>query len=81
MLGGDRSHPRLVLLDSMKENLTYDDWMVDLQKAEMLHLESHAFVFPKTIQQLKNKQALHAGGSFTRGFAVPKLVGADIPRL
>jgi hypothetical protein len=58
---GDRSHERLVELDSIRANLTYDGWKKDFKDAEREHLRGFAWDFIQCCESMKRKQAIHKG--------------------
>jgi hypothetical protein len=62
MFIGNRSHPFLVQLDTLRGTLTYDGWEDDFKAAEEEHLEDHGmFDFDSIITGMQRKQALHVG--------------------
>jgi len=65
---GDRSHPRLVALDSLK--LSYPSWKDDVKFAERDHVHSWKASFEKKLAGMKEKQCIYSGYSFSK----------DIPR-
>jgi len=55
---GDRSHPRLVHLDTLQ--LTYPGWQRDFSKAQEYHIRFPE-LFPGKIAGMKEKQRIYAG--------------------
>jgi hypothetical protein len=58
---GDRSHERLVELDSIRANLTYDGWKKDFKAAEREHLSDFDSGFMRHCESMKRNQAIHEG--------------------
>ncbi|KAL7552641.1 hypothetical protein ACHAWF_015869 [Thalassiosira exigua] len=62
---GDRTHPRLVELDSLRENLSYDGWQNDFDCAFAEHLKVGADdilnSFSRMIASMKRKQSMYLG--------------------
>ena len=61
---GDRSHPRLVELDSLA--LSFPEWETDVERAEQLHLTAESVCFKKArfnemMEGMRNKQQLYDG--------------------
>jgi hypothetical protein len=62
MYYGDRSHPRLMELDSLRCQVTYNGWKKDFKEAERAHTEfEHDYDFSRCIAQMKRRQAKHEG--------------------
>jgi len=59
MCNGDRSHPNLVLLDSLR--LTYDSWEVDVREAEAAHTGSAWTKFDDIVFRIQEQQRIHDG--------------------
>ena len=61
---GDRSHPRLVELDNIRQSLTYDGWEADVDEALLLHLsdrEDDSVTFSFRMKGIKRKQKMSIG--------------------
>jgi hypothetical protein len=68
---GDRSHSRLVELDSFK--LSYPEWEEDFKKAEQYHVGQDDVVFQKHLEGMQNKQQMLVAGDRSH----PNLVRLD----
>jgi len=73
MFEGNRSHPNLVVLDSLV--LTYSAWAKDVAAAEDAHT-SKPFMFREKIKEIKEKQKMFEGDR-----SHPRLVSLDAMRL
>lgn len=60
MYNGDRSHRRLILLDSLKSSLIYPGWQQDFHKAEDYHV-SLPDLFEGKVAGMKEKQNMFNG--------------------
>lgn len=70
---GDRTHPTLKLVDELKEQLTYDGYIKDLQQLEDAHLNGEfSFKIDEMIFQLHESQRIHDGDR-----SHPRLVELD----
>mmetsp|Transcript_576 Transcript_576/g.1133 ORF Transcript_576/g.1133 Transcript_576/m.1133 type:complete len:436 (+) Transcript_576:96-1403(+) len=61
---GDRSHPRLVKLDALRELLTYDGWEDDFAAALVYHkksVEDFLFEFRASVTGMKRRQSMSIG--------------------
>ena len=56
----DRSHPNLVRLDELIQNVTYDGWRKDLRAAEKKHLDCPQS-FEYVLKEIERKQKLSVG--------------------
>ena len=50
---GDRSHPTLVLIDELKNKLTYDGYENDLIKLDELHFQTRVALVTKTVSGME----------------------------
>lgn len=61
---GDRSHPRLVELDSIRGTLTYDGWEEDFDEALTIHISREDDLFDgveRCLKKMKHKQRMSIG--------------------
>jgi hypothetical protein len=64
---GDRSHPQLQALDSLKiAGLTYDGWEADARKAEDYHVRNSIF-FDVCVDEMRMKQTEYSSQQNARG--------------
>lgn len=69
---GDRSHPTLKLVDELKEQLTYDGYMKDLQKLETAHLKGDDYDVKELTFYIQESNRIHGGDR-----SHPRLVELD----
>ena len=77
---GDRSHPQLQALDSMKrEGLTYVGWQGDVLKAEDYHV-NYPIHFDKCLQEMRSKQTSYSSRQNARRLAAHESHHPRLPR-